>query len=460
VIAKLRRGVLGVPGFLLAVFGIAVLALCYRALARPVLDLRVYLLGGSIAWTGGDNLYSSSAVSSDGLPFTYPPFAALAFMPLAAVGLTAASLLILAISIAALMRMSYLVLVRTGFCAVYRIGMPAAVVSVALATLALEPATTNIGLGQLNLVLCWAVIEDTLGPRRWFTGILVGVATGVKLVPGLFIGYFLLTRRWRAAAVSAVTAALTAGLGALILPGSSGTYFSTLGELQNRVIVVTVNTDGMSTVANQSLLGALNRIVGPDVRALWLVLAGLVVALACVAVWLLRGQDRAVDAVVVLALAGLLASPVSWTHHWVWITPLVIVLLVRARSGGLGGFLATTLAAGWIFVTAIRLIWIVGDGASEMAHYYRLLAANAYVALGLLSLVYLCWPALQQRLQSSRSAFEPGARPASVRPEATREQRRIDDEQHQPRPQRERLAGPVAHANNGRGDQDRHREKG
>ena len=72
----IRRGYWGVSGGLLGVFGVLALAFGYRALSHPPPDLEVYLLGGSVAWSGGDDLYGASSLSSFGLPFTYPPFAA------------------------------------------------------------------------------------------------------------------------------------------------------------------------------------------------------------------------------------------------------------------------------------------------------------------------------------------------------------------------------------------------
>jgi alpha-1,2-mannosyltransferase len=51
-------------------------------------------------------------------------------------------------------------------------------------------------------------------------------------------------------------------------------------------------------------------------------------------VWLVvrlhrRGEDAA--ALLVTAFYGLLLSPVSWSHHWVWCVPLLTLLLVKAR---------------------------------------------------------------------------------------------------------------------------------
>jgi alpha-1,2-mannosyltransferase len=230
------------------------------------------------------------------------------------------------------------------------------------------------------------------------------LAAGIKLVPGLFVAYFVLTRQWRAAVLSGVTAAVTVGVGFLLLPDSSLTYWSTLGQLQNRVAAESFGVGGLAQVTNQSVLGTLNRLIGPDVRTLWLVVAVTLLVVAAGTVWLLQGRDRPVDSMLVLALAGLLASPVSWTHHWVWTTPLVIVLLVRARTGDVPvRFTGYALAGAWIFTVAVRLVLVSGGVPADpnIARYYRMFGANAYVALGLLSFGFLVWLAVRQRSDRS-----------------------------------------------------------
>jgi alpha-1,2-mannosyltransferase len=392
---------------------VVVVALLVRAVLRPPIDLQVYAMGGSMVLARGDDLYGAAAVTGLGLPFTYPPFAAVMFVPPALAGLTVASMLLVLGSVGCLIRLCYLLVVRSRLCAVYSVSVPTATLVAAVATMVVEPATTNFSLGQLNIILCWAVVEDGLGRRRWFTGALIGIAAGIKLVPAIFIGYFLVTRRWRAAAVSVATFAATVAVGALVMPRSSRFFWSGLGELQNRVASVAFNSDGLAQVGNQSVLGALLRVVGDGVRPLWVVTSILILVVAGAGAWGLRGPDGVVELLVVLALSGLLVSPVSWTHHWIWITPLVIVLLVRARTAvGVSGRVAAGLAAVLVFTTAIRLVWL-GDGVSadpEMAKYYRMFAANSYVLLAGLSLAYLCWPGAGKNGDGAPPGSEPVAR--------------------------------------------------
>ncbi len=58
------------------------------------------------------------------------------------------------------------------------------------------------------------------------------------------------------------------------------------------------------------------------------------------------GERDRLASLLVLQVFGLLAAPVSWTHHWVWVVPLMIWLIHgpwRSRSGaqiiGWGGWL-------------------------------------------------------------------------------------------------------------------------
>ena len=78
--------------------------------------------------------------------------------------------------------------------------------------------------------------------------------------------------------------------------------------------------------------------LGSGAAKLGLALSAVVAALG---VWSAARWHRLGDvrlAVVLCGVAGLLASPVSWLHHFVWVVPLAVCLLDRApavvRTGG------------------------------------------------------------------------------------------------------------------------------
>jgi alpha-1,2-mannosyltransferase len=89
---------------------------------------------------------------------------------------------------------------------------------------------------------------------------------------------------------------------------------------------------GAALNTDQNIAGALARIgLSENVRfALWVAGCLLVLALT---VWAMRRVLRAgepVLAVICVALFGLVVSPVSWSHHWVWMLPAVLVTAVLA----------------------------------------------------------------------------------------------------------------------------------
>jgi alpha-1,2-mannosyltransferase len=161
-------------------------------------------------------LYS---VSVDGLPFTYPPFAAVLFAPLELLGVLGARWVLTALSVAC-----YVVVVAV--CA-RRLRMNVAMAAmVGLAGLTFEPFLRTILLGQINLVLLALVVVDCLVVPVRYRGMLVGIATGVKLLPGAFIVFFLLKRQWAAAGRAVAAFGVTAAVGMLFAPRDSWQFWS------------------------------------------------------------------------------------------------------------------------------------------------------------------------------------------------------------------------------------------
>jgi alpha-1,2-mannosyltransferase len=114
----------------------------------------------------------------------------------------------------------------------------------------------------------------------------------------------------------------------------------------------------VGTSFNQSWRGGISRILGHDAGYGPVVVAGiLVTAVLAVLAWRAVGgaADR-LGAVVIVSLFGLLLSPISWTHHWVWLIPLMIWLLhgpLRDERG------ARVLGWGWLVLTLIGVPWLL-----------------------------------------------------------------------------------------------------
>lgn len=326
---------------------------------RPDLtDLHVYRYGGRALLDGLSPYAADDPVS--GLPFTYPPFAAAMMLPLAVLPAQAAAAAWTAASVTAL--------VTVVVVAVREVGLAARgwlVVGLVIGALALEPVWQNLSFGQVNLVLMAAVVVDLTRPERRSSGVLVGLAAGIKLTPLVFVVLLLLVGRRGAAVRAALTFLATVAVGFALAPGAAASYW-TLGLLDaDRV--------GPPWLAhNQSTYGVLTRLLGASPPVLlWvgvtlpLVGAALVVAAA----WWRRG-DRLLG-IGLAGLAMLLASPVSWSHHWVWAVPVAIALWPHGRG----------LAVAWTAVFVARpVLWPPWGGRRELTWgFLDHLVGNAYV---------------------------------------------------------------------------------
>jgi alpha-1,2-mannosyltransferase len=219
----------------------------------------------------------------------------------------------------------------------------AAAFAIAAVGLWLEPVAMTLFFGQINLVLLALVVGDLALPDRIRgKGIGIGLAAGIKLTPLIFIPYLLLTRRVKAAAVSALTFAVTVGLGFALLPRASAVYWD--GQF--------FRPSKHFHLDNQSLNGVILRLThaGPDAHAYWLV-AAVVVGIAGLATSILasrRGHELL--GLVACAATGLLVSPVTWSHHYVYVVPALVLAAYGPRRLGyriLGAALVVGLFGWW-----------------------------------------------------------------------------------------------------------------
>ncbi len=383
-------------------------------------DLVVYRNGGLIArhvppaydahrasplydWTG-----------QNGVQFTYPPFAAVIFAVGSVLSWTAMRWAMTLASLVALGLSLWLVFGALGYRARVRLGATLGVSALALAT---EPVQQTLALGQVNLLLMLLVTADLLtggaqtpgGRTRWWHGAGIGIAAGVKLTPLIFIPYLLLIRKYRQAATATATFAATVALGYAILPKDSRTYWADgLFLKANRIVF-------LGTRGNQSLRGIVTRLAG-SVNAgatPWIVLAVLIVIAGLLTAALLYRAGQPVPAMLACALTGLLVSPLSWDHHWVWVAPGIALLAHLGASAGRARAAWWAAAAGLVLVffawpqfwdaqaglTPAGLVWYgpatyFATGDQPWYHEFhwhglQLLAGNSFVLAGLAGLAAL-----------------------------------------------------------------------
>jgi alpha-1,2-mannosyltransferase len=357
----------------------------------PLWDVKVYWWGGQQAVRDG-NLYAPGST----LSFTYPPFAALVFALAAGASVGFLKIVITVASVVALTALCGQSLTAAGV-------RRRPETWFALTTLALLtwPVAYTLHLGEINLILAALIGADLLRRRDggWWQGIGVGLAAGIKLTPLIFVAYLLLTRRYRAAATAVVTFAATVAAGFVLLPAQSTTFWLD-GVFYNQSRI-----GNTANPSDQSLAGAVARLAGSSAattagsRPWWLV-AVLVTSLTgiVIAAWAHRRGHRFAG-VICCALTGLLISPISWTHHWVWGVPLLVVLTVgawRRRSIGLG---LAAVAIAVVFCGHIPMPW---PGIPPSVG--RLVTGDLYVLCALAVLAGTAATLTREQVRSRREA--------------------------------------------------------
>lgn len=390
-------------------FGVVVavaLALLIRR-GAGLIDFQVYRLGGHTLLHGGD-LYA--ATTSHHFLFTYPPCAAMVFAPLALLPFSIGQVLWTSINAAALV----------GF---VRVHLPrltstdAQLIAVSLAAGCLEPIWQNFFLGQVNLVLALAISLDLLAPAsRRGRGLLTGIAIGIKLTPAIFVPLLILVGHRKAARNAVLTFGATVAVAMVVAPAASGQYWF-------HDVLAAGRVGDQSFANNQSLLAATLRVLHTaappsSVTSIWLLLA-LLAGSAGIAVgraWWRRGEPRL--ALAATGLGGLLASPVSWTHHWVWCLPLGAGLFVAGQRAGLHRLVSVALAAVWsvAFVVAPTL-WVPRHLGRELEWTTaQSVAGDTYLWISVVALAILAH--LAARTSVSRPAPGRLGHPLSDREDA------------------------------------------
>jgi alpha-1,2-mannosyltransferase len=362
-------------------------------------DLHVYV-GGAGALDQPGTLYDyvyADQTPDFPLPFTYPPFAAVAFYPLHLLPfgfLALAWQLGIFAALYGVVRISQRLLPGEGV-GDRRVAMLWTAVGIWI-----EPLRSTFDYGQINVLLVLAVLYAVYSTRWWLSGLLVGLAAGVKLTPAASGLYFVGARRWGTVVFSAVVFVGTVAVSALVVGDQTRYYFTELLGDADRV-------GPIGTSFNQSWRGGISRILGHDAGYGPIVLAGIAVTgvLAFLAWRAIGGARDRLGAIVIVQLFGLLLSPISWTHHWVWLIPLMIWLLhgpLRERLG------ARILGWGWLGMTVVGPPWLLSFAQPTIWQisrpWYLAWAGLVYIVA---TLATLAWIAASRR----RSDLSPAPSP-------------------------------------------------
>ncbi|MGC4891791.1 glycosyltransferase family 87 protein [Micromonospora sp. DT227] len=359
------------------------LFLSVAAVRHGFFDLRVYH-GALTYWArDGGEIYDFLKAGTQ-YGFTYPPFAALVMLPMAYLPWGAA----IVVSVAATVVVSAVVIWwlldpvarRAGWTRWFTLA-----VALCLAA-AYEPMRETVNFGQVNMLLLFLVAVDLLrllpAGNRW-AGVGIGLATAIKLTPGIFIVYLLVTGRWRAAATAVGSAAVATLVAAGLFPDASREFWTEALWNTDRV-------GELAFVSNQSLRGVVARLdpEHPSTVA-WLLL---VLATLVVWGWRCRAAVSAGDEATGLALTGAvmcLVSPVTWVHHLVWLLPGLILLVDNGMAAPARSRRRRLLLAAALIGYALLCSRIVWSWEKDFTGVDGFLGSNTYVWISLALLLGL-----------------------------------------------------------------------
>ncbi|WP_327088393.1 glycosyltransferase 87 family protein [Nonomuraea sp. NBC_01738] len=346
---------------------------------QRLVDLDVYRTGGQMVLDGRP-VYDFFTPAPQLLPFTYPPISVLLAVPLAMMSWDAAQWVWTAGVFVALGVTVWFAFRRTLEGKKYAPWLFAALM---VACTYLMPIRDQVRFGQVDILLVALCLADCMAKRPWWPrGFLIGLATAVKLTPGVFLIYLLVTKQWKTFWMASFAAALLTLLPFAVIPQDAADFwFSALLDPER------LGSNAATT--NQSLRGMLIRLYLPDAltTVLWLALVALV------AWYGFRGAYRAYqakDTLTAVALVGLMAvllSPVAWIHHLAW-----IVVVLGALAGAGRDRVRLWVAGGvWLYYVLPIPWWGVSLKAAEipvLSPVVGKLVQNAY-GLGALVLVWL-----------------------------------------------------------------------
>jgi alpha-1,2-mannosyltransferase len=384
---------------LLAVSIAARLALTYLVPhGANFVDLHVYVGGAATIGTPHalyDYVYADQTPDFP-LPFTYPPFAAVLFYPLHLVPFGVLAFVWQLGIIAALygvVRVSQRLLSPATGPHGQRTAMLWTAVGIWL-----EPLRGTFDYGQINVFLALAVLYAVYSKRWWVSGLLVGLAAGIKLTPAVSGLYFVGVRRWGTAVFAAVVFFATVAISVLVLGGQARYYFTVLLGDARRI-------GPIGTSFNQSWRGGISRILGQDAGYGPLVLAAIALtAVLALLAWRAVGTHDRLGGIVVVQLFELLLSPISWSHHWIWVLPLVIWLLqgpMRQLRG------ARVLGWAWLVLTLIGPPWLLSFAQPTIWEisrpWYLAWAGLVYIVATMITLGWLAATSRLPRLSAEPS---------------------------------------------------------
>ena len=289
-----------------------------------LLDLQIYT-NSARAWANGGSLYDYRDPTFN-LSATYPPIGPLLFTSLTPLTADGREVLFTAINLLALFGCAWSVAGLARVDPTKRFEWSSWAFTAATVTI---PVWLTLRQGQINIILWLLVLVDLDAMRRssrW-SGIGIGIATAIKLVPGLFILWLAASKRWRPLALAIGALSAATALGWALAPADSTTYWTDLLWESDRVGSV---GDGR----NNSVLGVIARILEPgSLRSgVWVLMLVAVLGVALVRSLRASREDDFLAVAAIVGCASAVASPISWTHHLGFLLVALVAFWIQATT--------------------------------------------------------------------------------------------------------------------------------
>ncbi|MGO2114090.1 MAG: glycosyltransferase family 87 protein [Corynebacterium casei] len=399
-------GVVGVLGLVIATITTAIQVM----LTDFPIDMVIYREGVKAFMAGGE-VYSVPMMAGDiALPFIYPPFGALVMVPLAGDWFSHAMAGDIMIVLSNLL--IGLVVLLLAFALNRQRSNPFVSSDVIAAAsliwgivLIFEPVRLNNGFAQINIIIMVLVALDLIPRKRlkWLPqGWLIGVAAAIKITPLAMLLYFLVRKEIKPIITAAISAIIATLIAAAVRWDVAWEYFSI------KLLSMSTGGDfGVQTAyqSNSSIKGAIERLYTSQegmetastiTNIIWLCLAIITVILGGWLMVALMKRGLNIEAWMINAFIMLLISPVSWSHHWVWVAIAIPVLLYRAITwrhlNWAAGILISILSLWAILVVTVPPKWYWADGINvwDMELVFKLVI-NDFVWLSVSTMLALAY---------------------------------------------------------------------
>ncbi|QNE89441.1 DUF2029 domain-containing protein [Corynebacterium incognita] len=416
------------PRWVLIVFGAAAsigVIIAHVVETDQPFDMMVYRAGVQRFFEGGEVYSEPMHVGGIDLPFIYPPFGALIMAPLASRSISddmAGNIMIVLSNL--LILLCFYFIARAVLNQHSKLTHLAVTVGLWPLLLLTEPVRLNNGFAQINIVLMALVVLDLVPRKRYLPqGWLIGIAAAIKVTPLAMLLYFLLRKDIKAILTAFVSLLAATALAAVVRWDMTKEFFG------SKLLGMGAGEDfgvGTDYQSNSSIQGVLTRVFTSQdaaqnaedpTKLIWLLCA---LATIVVGSWIMNGLLRRgmdVDAWLIGSMVMLLISPVSWSHHWVWLAFILPVFLYRAwqlRTTSWFGGIYTAVVALWsVLVLTVPPKWWFGDHIDVYTqNWYAKFLVNDFVWLA--ALLWFCvavslffFPEHTHRREATTATTEP-----------------------------------------------------